>query len=147
MSDLIKKEPKGLTEKQQSFLDALFSEQAKGDLRVALKLSGYAENTPVGQVLSSEELAEAVVKRAKDFIAQNSAKASFALLDGIITPAAIGMQNKLKAATEILNRAGVKEQTADIKLEVGQGIVILPAKAGPAEIPELTEGTVIEHQG
>ena len=36
-----------LTNKQRLFLDALISEEAMGDLRTAMRLAGYSDNTKV----------------------------------------------------------------------------------------------------
>ena len=49
-----------LTEKQQKFLDVLFSE-AGGDMSKAIKLAGYAEHTTPSQIVKAlkEEILEA----------------------------------------------------------------------------------------
>ena len=36
-----------LTTKQTAFLDALTSEEAMGDLRTAMRIAGYSDNTKV----------------------------------------------------------------------------------------------------
>ena len=41
-----------LTEKQQNFLDVLFSE-AQGNMSTAIKLAGYAEHTTPSQIVKA----------------------------------------------------------------------------------------------
>ena len=123
-----KTDTKELTPKQQAFLDALFSSEAKGQVRKAMTLAGYSELTRPTEVLQG--LAEEIAKRAKLFLAENSGQAVWALMDSLNDPSAAGTTNKLKAIESILNRAGVKETDNGKELTVpASGLVILPAKS------------------
>lgn len=119
---------KELTELQKNFLDALFSDEAKGNLTRAKEIAGYSPNTRAAQVV--EELYEEIIELTKKYLAMNAPKAHFAMEDILFNPAQKAAMTKLKAATEILNRAGVKEKDGgDIKLQIpASGIVILPPK-------------------
>ena len=118
-----------LTEKQKLFVEALFSEEAAGNHVIALRMAGYGENTRFSDVIKSDVLAEAVVQEAKNYLARNSGKAAFALVNSLFNPSDVGVANKIKAAESILNRVGVKE-TSGQELKIPEsGIVILPAKS------------------
>ena len=55
-------ETKKLTEKQEAFLEALCGE-AKGNIRGAMNIAGYSENTKVSEIVSS--LKDEIVERNK----------------------------------------------------------------------------------
>jgi hypothetical protein len=113
-----------LTPLQEAFLGALFSDEAKGDPAVAIKLAGYADGVQPSHVVPT--LTDEIIERAKKYLAANSGKAIFSMFETMDKPASAGAMVKLKAATEILNRAGVKEK--EQVQEMPNGIVILPAK-------------------
>lgn len=113
-----------LTEKQKAFLDALFSDEAKGNPAIAVTLAGYGDGVTAHSVMSS--LTDEIIERAKKHLALNSGRAVFNLLEVMDKPSAAGAMTKLKAAVEILGRVGVKEK--DQVEATPNGIVILPAK-------------------
>ena len=55
-----------LTEKQQKFLDVLFSE-AQGNMATAIKLAGYAEHTTPSQIVKAlkEEIIKCLLRLGK----------------------------------------------------------------------------------
>lgn len=121
---------KELTEMQQNFLDALFGE-AEGNPTVAKRIAGYADSVSGSSVAHS--LYEEIVERAKKHLASQSAKAAFKLIEAMDRPSDAGTSNKLKAATEVLNRAGVKEKEEGISVPES-GIIILPAKKSSVSV-------------
>lgn len=116
-----------LNERQKSFLHYLKND-AKGDLKKAKELAGYSENTKVSDIIKQKDLKEAVIEAAKEVLAEHSIKAVYGLVDVLDSPASLGAANKLKAASEILNRLGVdSEDHGEEKIPKG-AIVILPPK-------------------
>lgn len=121
------KKAKEYSDLEKAFLEHLFGE-AKGDIRTAMKLAGYNDNTSTTQIV--RQLNEEITELAKNYLAGNAPKAVLALLGVIDSPSALGAANKIKAAEAVLNRAGVtKPEGGDVKLNVGSGgVIILPAK-------------------
>ena len=64
--------PKGsnLTTKQRLFLDALISEEATGNLRTAMRIAGYSDNTKVAHTAKElrEEIREATEKLPAKYV-------------------------------------------------------------------------------
>lgn len=129
------KEKRILTELQRRFLDELSDPRHGGDLRKAMNAAGYGPQTPTSQVYSS--LSEEIVEVAQKLVASMAMKSVFAL-EGIIDQKGGGMggSNIIKAATTLLDRAGVNKKDESITLDVGQGIVILPAKTSQVIVDE-----------
>lgn len=122
-----KDKPRELTEMQKAFLSFLF-EEAEGDVRRAMDLAGYSKSTRVSEVTNS--LAEEISELSLKSLSSSSAQAVLSLLSVLRTPHQNGAANRLKAAQQILDRAGVQKKTDSIDLKIPEnGIVILPAKA------------------
>lgn len=133
-----KEQTRELTEMQRSFLDHLFSEECRGNVRKAMDAAGYSKTTPTSVVISS--LSDEISELAQRVVATESGQAVFALFDILQNPNSLGASNKLKAAREILDRAGVTKKSDDLSVKIPQGgIVILPAKQAP-----VIEGDFIE---
>lgn len=121
----MKNEPKVLTEKQEAFLEALLGE-ARGDIRRAMDLAGYSENTKVKEVVGP--LKEEITERAAMMLAMNAPKAAFGMVNVLDDPTALGARNQINAAKEILDRTGlVKKEQVEVKA-TGGGMFILPPK-------------------
>lgn len=120
-----------LSEKQQTFLNALFGE-ADGDFRVAMDIAGYSKNTMPSHLMQSEAMRKALLEYSKDYLALNAPKASIGIVNIIDEPSQIGAQNKLKAAEAVLDRAGIGK-TEKHEVEVKSGLFILPAKDDDGE--------------
>lgn len=128
----IKKE-KQYTEQQLAFLEHLYGE-AKGDFKVALALAGYSPNTRVSDVVKS--LKQEIVEMALNYVALSAPQAAFKMAQVMHTPDMAGASIAIKAAQEILNRAGVNTKD-DVSINVPQGgIFIMPAKKAPVLIEE-----------
>lgn len=120
---------KPLTEMQQKFLDVLFNE-AKGDPVKAKKLAGYSHDYATSSILNG--LKEEIVERTKTYIAVNAPRAAVAIVDGIVDPTELGIKEKMVAAKDILDRAGLVK-TDKVQVETNGGLMILPAKDKPEE--------------
>lgn len=115
---------RNLTEQQQKFLDVLY-EEAKGDVRLAMKLAGYSPTTPSKAV--TNPLAEEITELTQRFIAQSSTKAVYSMFEVMQDPTKLGNKDKMLAAKDILDRAGfVKVDKVEVRSK--EPVFILPAK-------------------
>ena len=113
-----------LTEKQQTFLEALFGE-AQGDPKIAGEIAGYAD---YHQPLKS--LKDEIIDRAEKLLAAFAPRASMGMINALqedgSTP---GASIRMEAAKQILDRVGLaKREKVDINAKVAHGIFILPPK-------------------
>ena len=112
------------TETQTAFLEALLGE-ARGDIRTAMTIAGYA-NTKTAEVVSS--LKEEITERASMMLAMNVPKAAFCIVDVLNDPSSLGARNAISAAREVLDRSGlVKKEQIEVTNNSG-GIFVLPPK-------------------
>lgn len=117
---------KELTDKQKLFLDLLFDDEVQGDIQLAKKLAGYSDSTPVSVLLSA--LADEIYERTREYLAANAPKAAMSLAGVLKTPTTPGVQNALRAAEQLLDRAGhVKTEKVQVQTD-GGGLFILPPK-------------------
>lgn len=124
---MVEKSKKELTEKETAFLHYLFSDDVKGNFRKAMRMAGYSDNLPIIVIL--RQLKDEIVEKAHLYLASSSAQATFAMIEGMTDPNAMGTKNKLEAAKQILDRAGVVKPTDGIDLKIPEGgLIILPAK-------------------
>lgn len=121
---------RNLTENQQKFLAALF-EEAGGDVVFAKKLAGYSENTPTK--LITDSLRDEIAEATRAYFAQTAPKAVMALVSAINNPTELGIKDKMAAAKDLLDRAGLgKVEKVDVSSSSG-GIFYLPPKEGQNE--------------
>lgn len=115
-----------LTPLQEAFLDALFGE-AQGNHRQAMRIAGYADSVPTRQVM--ESLKDEIVELSKSFLALHAPKAAAKMISILDDPSAAGASNTIKAAQQILDRAGAKapDEGNTLKIPSG-GLFIMPAK-------------------
>jgi len=113
-----------LTEKQQKFLDILF-EEANGNLVSAKKLAGYSDSVSTTEVVKS--LRDEILERTNMFLAQNAPTAAMAMVGAIYDPTELGIKEKMQAAKEIMDRAGIIK-SEKIQVEASGGVMILPPK-------------------
>lgn len=122
--------PKRYTEKQEAFLEALMGE-ARGNLRKAMDIAGYAKTTKINEVIVG--LKEEVIERASLMLALNAPKAAFGIVDVLDDPSAMGARNSIAAAREILDRSGlVKKEQVEVTNN-GGGMFILPPKSNDVD--------------
>jgi len=118
-----------LTEKQQKFLDVLFDE-AGGDVVQAKKLAGYNEASSTTMIV--ESLKEEIADKTRTWFARTAPKAAMAMTQALYDPTELGIKEKMLAAKDLLDRAGLgKVEKLDVTS--GGGIFYLPPKEGSNE--------------
>ena len=116
-----------LTTKQRLFLDFLISEDAMGDLRTAMRLAGYSDNTKIAH--TAKELRKEIREATETLLAMYAPKAAFALTSILDEPDTFNARHIISASKEILDRTGlgVKSQV-EVELNPHNPIFILPPK-------------------
>jgi len=115
---------KELTEQHKKFLEVLFDE-AKGNINQARRLAGFSEGYSSRQL--TNYLKEEIIEATQLYIAMNAPRAALAMVDGILDPTELGIKEKMSAAKDLLDRAGLAK-TDKIQVEATNGVMILPAK-------------------
>ena len=116
---------KQLTEQQQKFLDVLFDE-AGGNLKKAMRLAGYSEGYTTTQL--AKVLKEEIIEATQLYMALNAPKAAAAMVGAIDDPTELGLKEKMAAAKDLMDRAGlVKTEKVQVESNSG-GVMLLPAK-------------------
>ena len=121
---------RALTEKQQKLLAVLFDE-AGGDINVAKRIAGYSDATSSTEIINS--LKEEILDATSAYMARNAPKAAMAMVGALYVPAELGIRDKMSAAKDLLDRAGLGKVD---KIDVGSssgGVFILPSKEGKNE--------------
>jgi len=121
---------RNLTEKQQKFLEVLFDE-AGGDVVQAKKLAGYGEQSSTTAIV--ESLKDEIGDRTRSYFARTAPKAAMAMVGALHDPTELGIRDKMSAAKDLLDRAGLgKVEKIDVGSSSG-GVFILPSKEGTNE--------------
>jgi hypothetical protein len=121
---------RNLTENQQKFLEVLFDD-AGGDVVLAKRLAGYSENTPTRLIV--ESLKEEISDATRSYFSRSAPKAVMALVGALSDPTELGVKEKMAAAKDLLDRAGLgKVDKVDVTSN-GGGIFYLPPKEGNNE--------------
>lgn len=115
---------KQLTEQHKKFLEVLF-EEANGDIAAAKRLAGFSRGYSTKDL--TDTLKEEIIAATQMYIAMNAPKAARAMVDGIIDPTQLGLKEKMNAAKDLLDRAGLVK-TDKVQVESTGGVVLLPAK-------------------
>ena len=119
-----------LTENQQRFLEVLFDE-AGGDVVAAKKLAGYSEASSTGSIV--ESLKDEIADKTRTYFARTAPKAAMAMVGALYDPTELGIRDKMSAAKDLLDRAGLgKVDKVDVT-SGGGGIFYLPPKEGSNE--------------
>ena len=113
-----------LSEQQQKFIEVLFGE-AGGNPVAARKLAGYSEG--YATKANMDTLKEEIIEATQLYIATNAPRAAMAVVSGLIDPTELGIKEKLNAAKDLLDRAGIVK-TEKVEILASNGIMILPAK-------------------
>ena len=113
-----------VTEKQQTFLDALFGE-AQGDPKIAGEIAGYAD---YHQPLKS--LKDEIIDRAEKLLAAFAPRARMGMITALQEDGSPpGASIRMEAAKQILDRVGLsKREKIDVNAKVAHGVFILPPK-------------------
>ena len=121
---------RNLTENQQKFLEVLFDE-AGGDVVTAKHLAGYSENTPTRLIV--EALKDEISEATRSYFSRTAPKAAMAMVQALYDPTELGIKEKMAAAKDLLDRAGLgKVDKVDVSSS-GGGIFYLPPKEGKNE--------------
>lgn len=119
-----------LTEKQIKFLDVLFDD-AGGDVVTAKKLAGYSEGSSTSVIV--ESIKDEIADKTRTWFARTAPKAAMAMTQALYDPTELGIRDKMTAAKDLLDRAGLGKVD---KIDVGSssgGVFILPSKEGKNE--------------
>lgn len=116
---------KELNEREKAFIEALFSEEAKGNATTAKVMAGYAPTYPTSQLVS--RLENEIIEATKKYFSQNAPKAAMKLVGVLDNPAELGVKEALAAAKDLLDRAGLAK-TEKLELKSETGVFILPPK-------------------
>lgn len=130
------KKERVLTDLQRKFLEHLFGEAA-GDPNKAKRLAGYADTVSGKEIM--EALRDEILKISQDILLYHAPKASMAIVNAMDNPIENGVLVKLKAAGEVLNRAGIvaPKDAGDARFKVPKGgLFILPAKEATNAVPD-----------
>lgn len=114
-----------LTSLQDRTLEFLFDE-AKGDLKIAMKMAGYPDKTALASVLTNN-FKDVVIEKCKEILALGAPKATLGLLGLIDEPTEPGSKVKLAAASQVLDRVNIVK-TDKIEIDTKGGLFILPSK-------------------
>ena len=121
---------RNLTEKQQKFLEVLF-DGAGGDVVQAKKLAGYGDGSSTTAIV--ESLKDEIGDRTRSYFARTAPKAAMAMVGALSDPTELGIRDKMSAAKDLLDRAGLgKVERVDVSSSSG-GVFILPSKEGKNE--------------
>jgi hypothetical protein len=115
---------KELTEQQKRFLEVLFAD-ANGNINQAMKMAGFSEGYSRRQLTNS--LREEIIEATQLYIAMAAPKAAVAMIAAIDDPTELGLKEKMSAAKDLLDRAGLVK-TEKVQVESTGGIMVLPAK-------------------
>ena len=118
-----------LTERQQRFLDVLFDD-AGGDVVAAKKLAGYGDNSSTTAIV--EALKDEIAEKTRTYFARTAPKAAYALMGALQDPTQLGIKEKMIAAKDVLDRAGLGK-VDKVDVTSGGGIFYLPPKEGTHE--------------
>ena len=118
-----------LTERQQRFLDVLFDD-AGGDVVAAKKLAGYGDNSSTTAIV--EALKDEIAEKTRTYFAHTAPKAAYALMGALQDPTQLGIKEKMIAAKDVLDRAGLGK-VDKVDVTSGGGIFYLPPKEGTNE--------------
>ena len=120
---------KKLSDKQQLFLDKLFTE-FKGKVAPCARAVGYSEHSITWL---TDTLKEEIVNAATKYMAANAGQAVFTLIEGMEDNATA---TQITAAKEVLDRGGVPKQ-AERPMEITTDkLFILPPKQDMADIDD-----------
>lgn len=125
-SEIVPKGNSSLTEKQEQLIELLL---AGGRWRDALDQCGYGKSTKRSDVLKSATFRKELAERTENLIAFNGPAAIVAMEDALHDPTQPGTREKVKVATEFLDRMGLgKIDRVKHEGEVINSLFILPPK-------------------
>lgn len=115
---------KEITEQHKRFLEVLFSD-ANGNINAAMRMAGFSEG--YSRRTLTNYLKEEIIEATQLYIAMAAPKAAVAMINAIDDPTELGLKEKMSAAKDLLDRAGLVK-TEKVQVESTGGIMVLPAK-------------------
>lgn len=115
---------KEITEQHKRFLEVLFAE-ANGNISAAMRMAGFSEG--YSRRTLTNYLKEEIIEATQLYIAMAAPKAAVAMINAIDDPTELGLKEKMSAAKDLLDRAGLVK-TEKVQVESTGGIMVLPAK-------------------
>jgi hypothetical protein len=115
---------KELTEQHKRFLEVLFTD-ANGNISSAMRMAGFSEG--YSRRTLTNYLKEEIIEATQLYIAMAAPKAAVAMINAIDDPTELGLKEKMSAAKDLLDRAGLVK-TEKVQVESTGGIMVLPAK-------------------
>jgi len=120
---------RNLTEKQNKFLEVLFDE-ANGDAVAAKRLAGYGDSSSTTAIV--ESLKDEIGEKTRTYFARTAPKAAVAMVGALSDPTELGIKEKMVAARDLLDRAGLGK-VDKVDVTSSGGIFYLPPKEGTNE--------------
>ena len=115
---------KEITEQHKRFLEVLFSD-AGGNINQAMKMAGFSDG--YSRRTLTNYLKEEIIEATQLYIAMAAPKAAVAMINAIDDPTELGLKEKMSAAKDLLDSAGLVK-TEKVQVESTGGIMVLPAK-------------------
>lgn len=115
---------KELSEQHKRFLEVLFTD-AGGNINQAMRMAGFSEGYSRRSL--TNYLKEEIIEATQLYIAMAAPKAAVAMINAIDDPTELGLKEKMSAAKDLLDRAGLVK-TEKVQVESTGGIMVLPAK-------------------
>lgn len=115
---------KNLNEKQEKFLDVLY-EEAEGDIRMAMRLAGYSDETRIHEVVTP--LAKQIRDLTRNYIENGTIKAAQQLVHMVTNSHEPGIKDRLAVVKELLDRGGF-DKTQRIEIDTPNAVFVLPSK-------------------
>lgn len=115
---------KELTDQHKRFLEVLFTD-AGGNISTAMRMAGFSEGYSRRSL--TNYLKEEIIEATQLYIAMAAPKAAVAMISAIDDPTELGLKEKMSAAKDLLDRAGLVK-TEKVQVESTGGIMVLPAK-------------------
>jgi 5,10-methenyltetrahydromethanopterin hydrogenase len=119
---------KQLTDKQEAFLQALFSEECFGNYRKAMDKAGYSKSADYMSVVKS--LRHEILERTETYLALHSPHAAMEMLGLVADPTQVSAKEKISALREVMDRGGlVKVDKHHVSGDGSAGaVLVMPAK-------------------
>ena len=121
------KDEKGLTPKQNAFLEAFFG-PANCDANIAKQMAGYSSKSRANDIV--RPLRKHIEEGIQDKLAEGAAQGVGALVNVLNDPTKPGQKERIQAANSLLDRFGVTKEAAaqtNVKVQVTP-VVYLPEK-------------------
>jgi hypothetical protein len=115
---------KELSDQHKRYLEVLFTE-ANGNISSAMRMAGFSEG--YSRRTLTNYLKEEIIEATQMYIAMTAPKAAVAMINAIDDPTELGLKEKMSAAKDLLDRAGLVK-TEKVQVESTGGIMVLPAK-------------------